>query len=58
MAVITVTVTLYANLRDEYGIREFEVACDGSLRGLVSRAATKLGDAFFSMRLRAGKGEI
>lgn len=37
MAATIATITLYANLRDEYGTpREITVTCDGSLRDLVA----------------------
>ncbi|MGQ4832458.1 MAG: MoaD/ThiS family protein [Candidatus Asgardarchaeia archaeon] len=39
---VKVKVLFFATLRDEFGVREVEVECDGTLEGLVNALAEKL----------------
>ena len=39
---VKVRVTFFATLRDEFGVKEIEVDCDGTLEGLFNALADKI----------------
>jgi len=47
MGNIGVKLLLFATLRDECGVRELEVQCDGTVRNLIENANKILGRGFW-----------
>ena len=43
---VKVRILLFATLREKYGVREFEVKCDGTVRNLIENAAKVLDKGF------------
>ena len=51
-----VLLKLFATLRDEYGIRELEVECDGTLVDLARRASEAIGKPLWREIVREDGG--
>ena len=48
MESVTVRISLFAMLREKYGVKELQVECDGTVRNLLENAAKVLGESFFT----------
>jgi len=49
---------LFATLRDEYGVRELEVNCDGTVRNLIENTAKTLGKGFLDRIYDVGRDKV
>ena len=43
---INVKIKLYATFRDKYGLKEFEVQSDGTVKNIIKNAGKTLGENF------------
>ena len=48
MEMVKIKITLFATMRDKFGVRKIEVECDGTIRNLIENAARKLGKSFLA----------